>query len=45
MAEYKVWKTNELVEVSDAKNFQFPASGEKMLLKTRPPVAKTSNTD
>ncbi len=45
MGQYKVVKTGELVEVSDEKNFTFPASGEKILTKTRPPVAKTAGTD
>ncbi|MDD5337604.1 MAG: hypothetical protein PHS02_03920 [Candidatus ainarchaeum sp.] len=45
MAQYEVWKTRDLVDVSDAKNFEFPHSGEKILLKKRPPIAKTSNTD
>ncbi len=45
MGDYKVWKTGEQVEVSDVKNFQFPASGEKILLKNRPPIAKTISTD
>lgn len=45
MEEYKVWKTGEKVEVSDPKNFIFPASGEKVLLKSRPPIAKTAKTD
>lgn len=45
MAEYKVWRTNEKVEIVDAKNFQFPSSGAKILLKERPPIAKTIDTD
>lgn len=45
MANFKVWRTGEAVEVNDEKNFQFPASGEKILLKERPPIAKTVNTD
>lgn len=45
MAEYKVWRTGEKVEISDPKNFSFPPSGEKILLKARPPIAKTMKTD
>ncbi len=44
MAKYKVWKTGELVEIED-NEFQFPPSGEKILFKLRPPIAKTVNTD
>lgn len=45
MAQFRVWKTGDQVEVGDEKNWQFPASGEKILLKTRPPIAKTVATD
>ena len=45
MVQYKVWKSGDVVEVSDPKNFIFPPSGEKVLLKTRPPIAKTAGTD
>lgn len=45
MAEFKVWRTGEPAEIVDVENFQFPSSGEKILLKTRPPISKTANTD
>jgi len=45
MAEYKDFKTGGLVEVADDKNFAFPSTGAKMLLKTRPPIAKEVGTD
>lgn len=45
MAEYKVQKTGEAVKVSLEKGFKFPATGAKMLLKTRPPIAKEVSTD
>jgi len=45
MAEYKDVKTGAIVSVSDEKNFAFPSSGAKMLLKTRPPIAKDTRTD
>ncbi len=45
MAQFKVWRTGDPVEIADEKNFQFPPSGEKMLLKQRPPVSKTTSTD
>ncbi len=45
MAEYKVWRTNEKVEISDAEDLQFPSRGAKILLKERPPIAKTIDTD
>ncbi len=45
MGQFKVWKTGETVEVTDEKNFHFPESGEKILAKTRQPIAKTVDTD
>jgi len=45
MAEYKDLKTGSIVEVTDEKNFAFPSTGAKMLLKTRPPIAKDVGTD
>jgi hypothetical protein len=45
MAEYKDLKTGTMVEVADEKNFVFPSTGAKMLLKPRPPIAKESGTD
>jgi len=45
MAEYKDQKTGEIVKISLEKGFKFPATGAKMLLKTRPPIAKEVSTD
>jgi hypothetical protein len=45
MAEYKDVKTGAIVTVTDEKNFLFPATGAKMLLKSRPPIAKEVSTD
>ena len=45
MAEYKDVKSGAIVTVADEKNFAFPSSGAKMLLKTRPPIAKEVRTD
>lgn len=45
MAEYKDQKTGENVKVSLEKGFKFPATGAKVLLKTRPPIAKEVRTD
>ena len=42
--EYKDLKTKGII-VSDEKAFNFPATGAKMLLKSRPPVAKEVKTD
>ena len=45
MAEYKDLKTGTTVTVDDAKKFEFPSTGTKILLKTRPPIAKEVSTD
>jgi hypothetical protein len=45
MGEYKDLKSGALVTIADEKNFQFPSSGAKMLLKSRPPIAKECGTD
>lgn len=44
MAEYKDLKSKNIL-VSDEKTFNFPATGAKMLLKSRPPIAKEVKTD
>lgn len=44
MAEYKDLKTGAIVTVTGDK-FVFPTSGAKILLKTRPPIAKETSTD
>lgn len=44
MAEYKDLKTGALVTVTGDK-FAFPTTGAKILLKTRPPIAKEAGTD
>ena len=45
MAEYKEHGTGEVVKISVDKNFVFPSTGAKILLKTRPPIAKEVSTD
>ncbi|MBN2477699.1 hypothetical protein JXB01_00230 [Candidatus Micrarchaeota archaeon] len=45
MVEYREWKTKKNVQISDPKNFEFPPSGVKVLLKSRPPIAKECSTD
>ncbi|MBS3067382.1 hypothetical protein J4450_01660 [Candidatus Micrarchaeota archaeon] len=45
MGEYKDLKTGELITVADEKNFEFPNTGAKMLLKSRPPISKECGTD
>ncbi|MDO8554042.1 MAG: hypothetical protein Q7S22_04505 [Candidatus Micrarchaeota archaeon] len=45
MGEYKDVKTGTVVVIADEKNFQFPTTGAKMLLKCRPPIAKEVRTD
>jgi len=45
MPEYKDHGTREKVKVNVDKNFVFPSTGAKILLKTRPPVAKEIATD
>jgi|GEM_PF-4305388 DNA-directed RNA polymerase subunit RPC12/RpoP len=44
MTLYKVWKTGELLELSK-EELQTSFAGGKILLKVRPPVAKTLKTD
>lgn len=43
--EYKDYKTGTPVSLKKDKNFAFPSSGAKILLKTRPPIAKETSTD
>ncbi len=43
MVEYKDPKTG--IEVAGGEKFAFPTSGAKLLLKTRPPIAKEVKTD
>ncbi|MFH1393456.1 MAG: hypothetical protein ABII71_02460 [Candidatus Micrarchaeota archaeon] len=45
MGEYKDFKTGAAVIASKDKAFAFPSSGAKILLKTRPPIAKEVRTD
>ncbi|MGV8177075.1 MAG: hypothetical protein ACP5NX_04705 [Candidatus Bilamarchaeaceae archaeon] len=45
MAGYRSWKTGEIVEIDDLNHFTFPPTGDKILLKTRPPIAKELKTD
>ncbi|MFN7991154.1 MAG: hypothetical protein U0R44_03265 [Candidatus Micrarchaeia archaeon] len=44
MGDYKDPKTGLAVAVADGK-FAFPTSGAKILIKGRPPIAKTVRTD
>jgi len=44
MAEYKDLKTGATVTVTGDK-FTFPSTGAKVLVLTRPPVAKEVKTD
>ncbi|MFH1685875.1 MAG: hypothetical protein ABH983_06240 [Candidatus Micrarchaeota archaeon] len=44
MGEYKDMKTGDIVTITGDK-FTFPTSGAKMLLKSRPPVAKEVSSD
>lgn len=43
--EYKDFKTGSSVSLKKDKNFAFPSSGAKILLKSRPPIAKETSTD
>ena len=44
MPEYRDLKTGTIVSVTGEK-FAFPTTGAKILLKTRPPIAKETKTD
>ena len=45
MVEYKDLKTGTILNIELDKKFQFPSTGAKILLKTRPPIAKEIATD
>ncbi len=45
MGDYKDLKTGAIVTIVDEKNFAFPTTGAKMLLKARPPISKEASTD
>lgn len=45
MGDYKDAKTGTVVSIEGIKEFLFPASGAKLLLKCRPPIAKEIKTD
>lgn len=45
MGEYKDLKTGQVITIVDEKNFVFPSTGAKMLLKARPPISKEAGTD
>jgi DNA-directed RNA polymerase subunit RPC12/RpoP len=45
MPEYKDHKTGEIFKIQTDKGFKFPSTGTKILLKTRPPIAKEVKTD
>ncbi len=44
MAVYRDYKTGKEVEIKEGK-FVFPSSGTRILLKSRPPIAKEVSTD
>ncbi len=44
MPTYRSWKTGEIIEM-EHKEINFALSGEKILLKVRPPTAKRVKTD
>lgn len=45
MGEYKDLKNGNIITIADEKNFVFPTTGAKMLLKARPPISKEASTD
>jgi len=45
VGEYKSWKTGTVVEIASLKDFQFPPTGDKILLKSCPPIAIDMKTD
>jgi len=45
MGEYKSWKNGTLVEIASLKDFQFPPTGDKILLKARPPLSIEMGSD
>jgi hypothetical protein len=45
MGEYKSWKNGATVEITSLKDFQFPPTGDKILLKARPPLALEMKSD
>lgn len=45
MGDYKDVKSGNVVSVENAKEFAFPATGAKILLKCRPSIAKEMSTD
>ncbi len=45
VGEYKSWKNGTVVEIPNLKEFQFPPTGDKILLKTCPPLAVEMKTD
>lgn len=45
VGEYASWKNGAIVEIANLKEFQFPPTGDKVLLKARPPTAIEIPTD
>ncbi|HLD60166.1 MAG TPA: hypothetical protein VI912_04170 [Candidatus Bilamarchaeaceae archaeon] len=45
MVEYRDLKTGTVITIETDKKFQFPPTGARMLLKTRPPISKEVSTD
>lgn len=46
MAVYRDYKTKNEVELKEKDGkFKFPSSGTRILLKSRPPIAKEVSTD
>lgn len=45
MGDYKDLKTGIVISIENAKEFAFPTTGAKLLIKCRPPIAKELSTD
>ena len=45
MVEYKDAKSGTVVSVEGTREFAFPATGAKLLMKCRPSIAKEISTD
>ncbi len=45
MGDYKDLKSGNIVSIENIKEFSFPSTGAKILLKCRPSIAKEISTD
>jgi DNA-directed RNA polymerase subunit RPC12/RpoP len=45
MGEYRDLKTGSVVTIESEKEFAFPPTGAKILLKCRPPIPREVTTD